>query len=299
MKKLEHIENIVFCGGGSKGIFHIAGLQILNIENPGWMDKIKRCSGASIGALFAFFIACQTPFYSICQLILETTMNDIFGHCERLSFTEKKGLLNMKGIERWIENYLHDVMGLNRNATFHDLFLKTGVQLIVSVSNLTTHHILYFGSEGLEHEPIAQRIADSMALPFLFEKRIYKNEWVGDGGWFNNIPFEPFGLPNTMIFVFPITDGKGTEGSLKDTFIDLFYECNDFIHLDKLRKLSNEEFMNHIMLIPDQNLSVTNFKLNKYQKMELIQKTFEQLAFERNHLESLVQKCLMTLLEIN
>ena len=295
---LQDIENIVFCGGGAKGIFHISAMQILNYEHPHWMENIKRTSGSSIGALFAFFIACQTPFETIVQLMVETKSQDIIGKCTSTNFNEKSGMMNMRGIEIWVENYLETVMGLKRNATFHDLYLKTGIQLIICVSNLTKHTILYFGTPGLEHEPIALRMADSMALPFIFERRMYKGEWMGDGGTFNNIPYEPFGLEKTIVFFFEIHDGHREKATVQKAFKDIIYACNNFIHLEKLRHIP-EHLQSHIIIIPDFNVSSAQIKMTPQQRLDYIQKAYEKLAFERNHLPYLISHCLCELLQIN
>jgi len=298
MDFIENIENIVFSGGGAKGIFHISAMQILNYERPGWIEKIKRTSGSSIGALFAFLIACQTPFPTIVQLMVETKCEDILSKCTSTNFKEKSGVMNMRGIEIWIENYLETVMGLKRNATFHDLYVKTGIQLVICVSNITKHTIFYFGTPGLEHEPIALRMADSMALPFIFERRIYKGEWVGDGGTFNNIPYEPFGLEKTIVLMFEIHDGHREKVPFQKAFIDIIYACNNFIHLEKIRHIP-EHFQSRIMMIPYFNVSTAQIKLTPQQRLDYIQKSYTKMAFDRNHLPQLISQCLVELLQIN
>ena len=67
MKK-DDIENLVFAGGGLKGLIHIGFLQVL--EEMNILKQCKRYVGASIGSFFALLLSIDIKVNDIEKLFL-------------------------------------------------------------------------------------------------------------------------------------------------------------------------------------------------------------------------------------
>ena len=63
------IENLVFQGGGVKGIAYLGVLQQLMIENPDFLTNVKKIAGTSAGSLLALYLGLNMSFEEISELM--------------------------------------------------------------------------------------------------------------------------------------------------------------------------------------------------------------------------------------
>lgn len=123
-----------------------------------------------------------------------------------------------------------------RNFTFRQLLEVTGCELCVSGTNVTQRRSGYFSATRTPDFPVAEAVAMSMSLPFVFKpvlvnfagatsiaaEALYPGLWV-DGGLLNNLPIHAFdgGDPNRPyesslnkhVLAFRLYDGKPPQGA--------------------------------------------------------------------------------------
>ncbi|MBC8757292.1 patatin-like phospholipase family protein [Kordia sp. YSTF-M3] len=111
------------------------------------------------------------------------------------------------------KNVIYHLAENPEKMTFRDHFRLTGVNLVITGTNLTQHLSKYFSVYHTPDFPVIEAVALSMNLPFLFkpvfvtasvnreETQAYNNEYKGlwvDGGMLNNFPLNAFNKLKTM-----------------------------------------------------------------------------------------------------
>ncbi|MBI2586385.1 MAG: patatin-like phospholipase family protein [Rhodospirillales bacterium] len=187
--------NLVFEGGGVKGIAYVGAMEVL--EQKGILKDIKRVGGTSAGAINAVLVA--TGFSNVEQKSLlqkidfRKFMDDSFGVVR-----DTQRLINEFGwykgdyFYRWIGDRLEEKLN-NRQATFRDLKEQGGLDLYVYGTNLSTRFGEVFSEEHTPHERIADAVRISMSIPLFFMAvRNPRRDVYVDGGVLNNYPVKLF-----------------------------------------------------------------------------------------------------------
>jgi NTE family protein len=187
--------NLVFEGGGVKGIAYVGALEVL--EKRGITPKISRVGGTSAGAINAVLFA--AGFSNVeTQRILATLdfnnfMDDSWGFIrdsDRL--IQKYGWYKGDFFREWIGGLLEKKLG-NPHATFLDLEKKTGKKLYLYGTNLSTKFGEVFSFEHTPRHRIADAARISMSIPLFFAGvRNHRDDVYVDGGVLNNYPVHLF-----------------------------------------------------------------------------------------------------------
>ena len=74
----QEVRNLVFEGGGVKGIAHVGAVEEINKYAPGFLNNIQNVSGASAGAIMAFLIALGESIEDIKQILTELDFAEEF-----------------------------------------------------------------------------------------------------------------------------------------------------------------------------------------------------------------------------
>lgn len=188
--------NLIFEGGGVKGIAYVGAMQIL--QHRGVLSGIQRVGGASAGAINALIFALG---YSISeqQHILRSTdfrnfMDDSFGvirDIRRLArdFGWHKGDF----FTNWIGDLIEQRLG-NRKATFGDLLNQGRPGLYVVGTNLSTGYAEIFSAERHAAMELAAAVRISMSIPLFFAavRHGARQDVYVDGGVQLNYPVKIF-----------------------------------------------------------------------------------------------------------
>ena len=189
--------NLIFEGGGIKGIAYIGAMEVLN--QRGHLDHIKRVGGTSAGAINALINALG---YTIAEQkqILESTdfrdfMDSSFGiirDIRRLArhFGWHKG----EFFRGWLGNLIERKLG-NREASFADLKAKQDApDLYVIGTNLSTGFAEVFSHERHADMPLLDAVRISMSIPLFFQavRMGERDEVYVDGGVQLNYPVKLF-----------------------------------------------------------------------------------------------------------
>lgn len=190
-----HFKNLVFEGGGVKGIAYVGAMQVL--EQEGIVQDIKRVGGTSAGAinatLFALGFTNSEQRDILTGLDFKNFMDDSWG-----AIRDTDRLLNRFGwykgdfFHEWISGHIKQKMG-DSNATFMDLREAGKPDLYVYGTNLSTRFGEVFSQEHTPKVRIADAVRISMSIPLFFSAvRNARDDVYVDGGVLNNYPVKLF-----------------------------------------------------------------------------------------------------------
>jgi NTE family protein len=190
-----HFRNLIFEGGGVKGIAYIGVLEIL--EEKGILSNISRVGGTSVGAINATLLALGYTNPEQKEILWNLNFKN-FQDGDRFVFPNIFRVIKRFGwnkgdfFKEWIGSLIARKLG-NPNATFADLKAKNKPDLYVYGTNLSTRYGEVF---SVEHSPdmrLADAIRISMSLPVFFAAvRNSKKDVYVDGGCLNNYPVKLF-----------------------------------------------------------------------------------------------------------
>jgi NTE family protein len=190
-----HFKNLVFEGGGVKGIAYLGAMKVM--QEKGILPNIKRVGGTSAGAinatLFALGYKLDEQRRILKKLDFNNFMDDSWGlvrDTERL--INKFGWYKGDFFHQWISGLVNNKLK-NPNATFRDLEAAGQPDLYVYGTNLSSHYGEVFSKEHTPSTRIADAVRISMSIPLFFAAfRNARNDAYVDGGVLNNYPVKIF-----------------------------------------------------------------------------------------------------------
>jgi NTE family protein len=196
-------ENVVFEGGGVKGLAFCGALKVM--EEKGIMTNVKRLAGSSAGAITAGLLACGYRSDEILQELKTKDFSEfkdddfgIFRDVKRL-MTEF-GFYAGKEFHRWYGELLAKKTG-HPDVTFREVFENFDRELVLTGTCLNRRATHYYTKERNPHMPVRDAVRISMSLPLFFAAVEWQGDLLVDGGILNNYPIWVFdgeypGVPN-------------------------------------------------------------------------------------------------------
>jgi NTE family protein len=192
-------KNLVFEGGGVKGIAYVGAIKVL--EEKGILPNIERVGGTSAGAINAVLVglgytSAQT-MNIMNKLDFKKFMDDDFGvlrDVDRLlnEFGWHKGAF----FRKWISKLIKKRTG-NPDATFAELQQQKKAKgfrdMYFIGANISTHFAEVFSHEHTPRMCIADAVRISMSIPLFFAShRSPRGDVYVDGGLLDNYPVKLF-----------------------------------------------------------------------------------------------------------
>ncbi|MEI7026161.1 patatin-like phospholipase family protein [Paenibacillus sp. y28] len=191
--------NLIFEGGGVKGIAYVGALQELQRQHV--LDGITRVGGTSAGAITAVLVALNYTLAEIeaCMTSLDFSrlLDASSGYLRNTArLLRRFGWYKGDYFRSWIGGQIACKTG-DPNMTFSELYaLNTAVpfrELYLIGTNLSTGYSEVFSVETTPDMPIADAVRISMSIPFLFAAPSGSNgDIYVDGGLLNNYPIKLF-----------------------------------------------------------------------------------------------------------
>ena len=203
--------NLVFKGGGIRGIAYMGALQVL--EEMGILKNIQRVAGTSAGAIAAtitsFHLSVTDTINLFNTLDIEkvpqgkSMVNNpkflqIKGNENYRRLFEKYGWYSSEYFYKWLEDTIANFCDGNRRATFED-FQKFGhLDLFIIAANLSRHRSEVFSAKVTPRVAVADAVRMSMSIPLFFEALRFdgqsfgKGDFYVDGGVYDNYPVHIF-----------------------------------------------------------------------------------------------------------
>ena len=195
-------------GPGALGFFALLG-ALRDVD----MSQVEEFSGASAGAIIAFFLSLGKTVPEILEATLGLDCMEYMKPDLALLFTQY-GLIPMDPIKKLLRSLLG-------NPLFRDLPKK----LYVSAFCLSTGKTVYFSRDTHPDVHVIDVLYLSMAIPFIFEAGLYKDHVYIDGGFTENVPMGPFlGHRADEVLALSLTLDKnpGDIKSLRDYAVAIF-----------------------------------------------------------------------------
>jgi NTE family protein len=191
--------NLIFEGGGVKGIAYLGALNVLQEKEI--LPKIERIGGTSAGAIISLLIGLNFSLKEIEDILqnLDFTsfLDDSFGVVmDTARLLKEYGWHKGDYFRNWIGNLIKIKTG-NPNATFKEIAAagkELGFKDMFFIgTNLSTRFSEVFSVEHTPDTCVADAIRISMSIPLLFAaKRGGHRDVYVDGGILDNYPIKLF-----------------------------------------------------------------------------------------------------------
>jgi len=186
-------KNLVFEGGGVKGIAYGGALEVL--EQSQITPQVEKVAGTSAGAITATMVALG---YTASEFI-EIMMSLDFGKLEDGSeiggpvrLIERYGWFKGDYFLNLMQSYVGQKAG-DARATFGELKAQGGFkELYVFGTDLSKQAVQEFSHRATPDVAVADAVRISMSIPFFFESRGFAGGVYCDGGVLNNYPVSTF-----------------------------------------------------------------------------------------------------------
>ncbi len=192
--RTEDIYYMVFGGGGSRGVAYAAALyefqKILNYD----FTCLRGAAGSSVGALYAGALCADISPKNILDIAVQSNLIDLV-NLDVTNVLSSWSLDTGQRLTQWIDNLLG-----NQQVTFKQLYAKTNKLLKVTITNLNKNQCEVVDHETHPDMVVAEGIAASMAIPFIFPPRKINGSYYVDGGLTNNYPIDLFPIEQTIGF---------------------------------------------------------------------------------------------------
>lgn len=286
--------NLVFEGGGVKGIAYGGALDVLELSQI--TPQIERVAGTSAGAITATMVALgytAAEFTDIMMGIDFEKFEDGSDLGGPIRLVESYGWFKGDYFLNLMQSYIERKAG-DARATFRDLAEGGGgfKDLYVFGTDLSQQAVQEFSYRQTPDTAVADAVRISMSIPFFFEARYYRQDGQDnvycDGGVLNNYPVSTFDeqytaddpdtghtmlhrTPNAATLGFhlddldpqrphPIDNVRRFAGSVFDALLDI---------QDILLK-TNPGDERRTVFINDLGVKTTDFQLSDQLKWELI-----------------------------
>lgn len=188
-------KNLIFEGGGVKGIAYVGALQELEARNI--MKDIKRVGGTSAGAINAVLLALGYMLKDTQKILMELDFNNFLDDSwgvvrDTNRLITEYGWYKGDFFRGWIGTLIKDKSG-NENSTFNDLRNQGFLDLYLIGANLSTGFSEVFSFEHSPRMRVADAVRISMSIPLFFASvRTMRQDVYVDGGLFSNYPIKLF-----------------------------------------------------------------------------------------------------------
>lgn len=194
-----NFRNLIFEGGGVKGIAYIGAMDVL--ERKGILQNIIRVGGTSAGAINAVLFGLNFSAQEIKEILMQLDFKNFLDESWGIMRDSARLMMEYgwyKGdyFRNWIGSLIKQKTG-NSEASFADVARmapKSGFRELYFIgTNLSTHSVEIFSYEHTSNMRVADAVRISMSIPFFFAAPHNANGDVySDGGILLNYPVKLF-----------------------------------------------------------------------------------------------------------
>ena len=242
--------NLVLSGGSVKGVAYIGCIKLL--EERSIISQFKNLIGSSVGSIVCLMICLE-----LSSSEMETHMKQIFKEYQTtapnidniINIFNTMGLDDGTIITRSIINMLHSKIN-QFDITFMELAKRSGRNLVVCGTNLSTANTVYFNVDTHPNMSVLKAIRISISIPFIFTPVMYENAIYADAALFNNFPIDYFdgSLPQNTLGI--VIQGAAVETVDKSSMnIVKYISCLIDAHFYKINGLNFECYKNNNKIV--------------------------------------------------
>lgn len=278
--QLDKIENLVFNGGGFRGIAFIGVLQQLESLN---FDKkqIKKILGTSIGSVLSFLYIIGYSPDELLNIVLDKNFKD-FCNLSITTLIKDFGLDNGNKIVSWLEQ-LTEEKGISKNITFKEIKQELDIEINITCSNLNFYKAEILNYKNCPDLEIIKAIRMSIAVPFIFTPVKWKENLYVDGALLSKFPLELFSQEKEKTLAIKLEEDKSeNKNSIKNIYDFGYHVLKCIISKSKIKDVEN---FNILSISIDQK-DFLNFQMSASKKLEIFIKGQKcaQIFCEKNKL---------------
>lgn len=194
IKQTKAYENLVFAGGSTKCLAEVGALKYL--EENDYLKHIVNIAGTSGGSLVGMMYAIGYTSKEIEHEIKNINFHDIGSISKNLisdiyHVATEYGLNNGQHLLDVVTGLIDKKTG-NKHYTLSDLWKDRGINLVITATDVTTHHTVYFDYKRYPNIPIRILVRMSIAAPPLFCPIVFNEHYLSDGGIKDDCPIHVF-----------------------------------------------------------------------------------------------------------
>jgi len=183
-------------GGGIRGIAHIGVLK--RLEETGVMKQFHTFAGTSIGAVIACMLVLGFNSTEIMDLIFGIDFGKLFQFNNIGTLIESYGFDKGARFDYMFKQVLH-FKGFDTDITLKELYDKTKLKLIMSVTNVTTNKGEYWDYQNTPDIMVRTAARASCCIPILLAPIQVNGSLYVDGGCSIHIPLQPFTIEEVLL----------------------------------------------------------------------------------------------------
>jgi predicted acylesterase/phospholipase RssA len=191
----------------------VAGAVRLDDASPPPLPerRLRGVSGTSIGAMQALMVALRFSVEDMWRHIVDARFSD-FARIDPMQLLTAQALDSGAALQATLSAIVHKKLGV-RDVTLYDLRQRTGVDLVVVVTDATTASVRYLRADTEPAMSTVQAVYASMALAPLLPPLEYCGHLLQDGGGMDPVPADVWAdKPEpTLSFALHWTDDASAE----------------------------------------------------------------------------------------
>jgi len=247
------IENLAFSGGGIKGYAYTGVVKYL--EDKGMLKDIKKISCTSIGSFIGMLITVGYNYKEILNIVYNIDLS-FLEDIKIKNILEDYGLNSGNKIYSLISYFLK-FKGFKSKVSFKELFDITGIQLIITCTDIETFEQKIFDYTRTPDYSVILACKYSMTLPLVW--KLDKMRYI-DGCFSRNLPIEVLPVENTIGFSL-VKDPKKSEVSSIQSYIKNTLSC--LLHKGNLLELSNYKLLGYNVINIPVHTDSTQLNISK------------------------------------
>jgi NTE family protein len=276
------ITNLVFEGGGVKGIAYAGAIDVLETANI--LTSVERVAGTSAGAITATLLSLRYDSAAFSKILNKISFPSFQDGWDPLRIPFTYGLYKGDAFLKWIKQQIanNTFKPLSPNATFKDFNAAGMRDLYVFATDLNTQNVKEFSFEKTPTVIVAEAVRASMSIPLFFKAWQFPsgnpdNHIYVDGGTVFNYPLTVFDsglVPNPETLGFNLSNITGTKqpnnlgfDQLGKYITNLF---NTLLNAQEIDFIQNTTDTNRSVFIDDFGIAATDFDITPAQKQQLI-----------------------------
>jgi len=223
------LHNVTFSGGGFKGAAFLGCIKAIHEYNL--LPNIKAVAGSSAGAIAATLLACKADYAYIRSCLV-----GVLKHFEKYRvnwfnlvknaklLTDEYGIHKTDEIRLYFKECINNATDTDNDITFHELFQKTNIKLIITATCLDNSTPFYFSHETTKDTPISEALTISVNIPLLFTSKRFDNKTLVDGCIVEHLPMQCWRDEETKNTIAFLVKSKNEHYIRESSEIDNVYE---------------------------------------------------------------------------
>lgn len=185
-KKNKYRPNVLVIGPGAEKGYYFLG-SMLEFKEKGILDEINKIAAVSVGSIVALLFCIGYNIKEIIENLVPKSTFQILGTPKISSIISKGGVFSINGLKKLLTDLVETKLGYI--PTMEALYTFSQIEMTVVVTNLNKKsYVQYINYKNDPKILCVDAVILSCSLPVIFERVIYGQESMLDGGWSDPYP---------------------------------------------------------------------------------------------------------------